>query len=81
MGDLDQSCGENLYFGNSFEIDYFYERQQKIIIRPIINNKRLNPEYSFILSDVMITQNKTLEVSADNFGKLKINALSLLKII
>ena len=77
LGDLDQNCGENLYFGNSFEIDYFYERQQKIIVRPIINNKRLNLEYSFILGDVMRTQNKTHEVTEPAFGTLKINALSL----
>ena len=77
LGDLDQSYGENLYFGNSFEIDYFYERQQKIIVRPIINNIRLNPEYSFILGDVMNTQNKTHEVTEPKFGTLKINALSL----
>ena len=77
LGDLDQSYGENLYFGNSFEVDYFYERQQKIIVRPIINNIRLNPEYSFILGDVMNTQNKTHEVTEPKFGTLKINALSL----
>ena len=77
LGDLDQSYGENLYFGNSFEIDYFYERQQKIIVRPIINNIRLNPEYSFILRDVMNKQNKTHEVTEPKFGTLKINALSL----
>ena len=77
LGDLDQSYGENLYFGNSFEIDYFYERQQKIIVRPIINNIRRNLEYSFILGDVMNTQNKTHEVTEPKFGTLKINALSL----
>ena len=77
LGDLDPSYGENLYFGNSFEIDYFYERQQKIIVRPIINNIRLNPEYSFILRDVMNKQNKTHEVTEPKFGTLKINALSL----
>ena len=30
LGDLDQGSGENIYFGNSFQIDYFYERKQKI---------------------------------------------------
>ena len=31
LGDLDQGRGQNIYFGNSFEIDYFYERKQKVI--------------------------------------------------
>ena len=78
LGDLDQGRGENIYFGNSFQIDYFYERKQKIIIKPIIENKRLNNyEYTFILSDLMGTQNKYLVQEVPKFGKLKINTLSL----
>ena len=79
LGDLDHNSGKNMDFGNSFVIDYFYERKQKIIIRPIINKNRLEQEYSFILGDLMGNIEKTLVQNIQNFGTLKISCISLNK--
>ena len=37
LGDLEQNSGENIDFGNSFEIDFFPDRNQILLIKPIIN--------------------------------------------
>ena len=79
LGDLDHNKGKNIYFGNSFIVDYFYERKQKIIIKPIINNNRLNQESSFILGDLFSSPNKSLEANFPNIGILKISYISINK--
>ena len=81
LGDLDHNSGKNIYFGNSFIVDYFYERKQKIIIKPIINNNRLNLESSFILGDLFSSPNKSLEANFTNIGILKISYIPLNKYI
>ena len=63
LGDLAHNSGKNIYFGNSSIVDYFYERKQKIIIKPIINNNRLKQESSFIFGDLFISSNKSLEAN------------------
>lgn len=77
LGDLEPSRGKNIDFGTSIQVDYFYERKQKVIIKPIINNNKLNMNYSFILSDLMSNPNRTLDVSYQKFGSLKITTISL----
>ena len=39
LGRLNDGSGETIEFGECFEIDYFFEREQIITIEPIINGK------------------------------------------
>ena len=77
LGNLDHNSGKNIYFGNSFIVDYFFERKQKIIIKPIINNYRMNQESSFILGDLFTSPTKSLEANFSNIGVLKVSYISL----
>ena len=77
LGELDNNTGNNIDFGNSVEIDYFYERKQKLIIRPIVNGSKTGYEYSFMLSELIESANKRLENYIQNFGNLIIDYVSL----
>lgn len=73
LGDLEHNRGRNIYFGTSFLIDYFYEREQKIILELIINNKKTKIKSEFLLKKLIDMPNKTLDINIPNVGTLKIN--------
>jgi hypothetical protein len=77
LGDLDNNMGNNIDFGNSVKIDYFYERKQKLIIRPIVNGNKIGYECSFMLNDLIDNGNKRLEYYIRDFGNLTIDYVSL----
>ena len=77
LGELDYNTGSKIDFGNSFEIDYFYERMQNLIIVPIINGKKIESKYSFLLSKLMDNINKTIEMNITNFGIIKIKCVNI----
>ena len=39
LGKLKERTGEHIEFGESFIVDYFFERKQIVIIEPLINGK------------------------------------------
>ena len=77
LGELDHNKGKNIDFGNSVEIDYFFERKQTIIIRPIVNGIKSIYQYSFLWGDLIGTLKKRLEKNIPNFGTLIIEYISL----
>ena len=77
LGELDHNTGSKIDFGNSFEIDYFYERRQNLIISPIINGAKMESKYSILLGDLMMTVNKTIEKNIINFGIVKIKSVDV----
>ena len=77
LGELDHNTGSKIDFGNSFEIDYFYERRQNLIIIPIINGAKMESKYSILLGDLMMTVNKTIEKNIINFGIVKIKSVDV----
>ena len=77
LGELDHNTGSKIDFGNSFEIDYFYERRQNLIISPIINGAKMESKYSILLGDLMVTVNKTIEKNIINFGIVKIKSVDV----
>ena len=77
LGELDHNTGSKIDFGNSFEIDYFYERRQNLIIIPIINGAKMESKYSILLGDLMVTVNKTIEKNIINFGIVKIKSVDV----
>ena len=79
LGDLDHNTGNIIHFGNSVEIDYFYERKQKLILRPIVNRNKIGYEYTFMLNDLIENMNKSLENNIPNYGTLIISYIKLNK--
>ena len=48
LGKLENASGEKIEFGGTFCIDFFFEREQIIIIEPIINNKKTGQKKEFL---------------------------------
>ena len=56
LGALEERKGNNIYFGNSFVIDYFQERQQILLIKPIINKNETDFELRLTVSEFLKSQ-------------------------
>ena len=72
LGKLDEQCGENIEFGHCFEIDYFFERVQKIIIEPLVNGNKTGQKEEFFLSKLMTSREGKIDINIENIGKLEI---------
>ena len=70
LGDLEQRSGENIDFGNSFEIDYFPDRNQILIIKPIINKIPSKLEFKLTLKELI--QKKSYDFYQQEMGMLKL---------
>ena len=70
LGDLEQNSGENIDFGNSFEIDFFPDRKQILLIKPIINKAQIN--YETNLTVLELIQKNHHEALIPNVGLLKL---------
>jgi len=70
LGDLEQRSGENIDFGNSFEIDFFPDRKQILIIKPIINKNSTNLEFKLTVLDLI--QKKYHDFFNSQIGILKL---------
>ena len=77
LGDLEHSCGKNIYFGTSFIVDYYYERKQSVLIGLIVNNYKMDNKINFFLNELIENPNKTKEINIQNVGILKIEYISL----
>ena len=77
LGKLNEETGENIVFGDSFELDYFFERVQTVIIQPIINGKEQGAKEEFILSKLMSklmsSKEGKIEINLEDVGKLEIS--------
>ena len=74
LGKLENSTGEEIEFGNSFQVDFFFEREQKIIIEPIINNDIIKDQKKeFSLCKLMTRIDNKLSIDIKDVGILEIN--------
>ena len=73
LGKLNEETGENIIFGDSFEVDYFFEKVQTVIIQPIINGKEQGAKEEFILSKLMSSKEGKIEINLEDVGKLEIS--------
>ena len=62
LGEI-EGTGESIEFGNSFEVDYFFERVQIIIIEPKINGNETGEKKEFILSNLMTNREGKINIS------------------
>ena len=75
LGYLENNQGENIQFNTPIEIDYFFEREQIIIIQPIINDQKIGITKELTLLNLI--SNKNNELLIDNIGNLEINIQQL----
>ena len=74
LGKLENSTGEEIEFGNSFQVDFFFEREQKIKIEPIINNNIIEDQkIEFSLCKLMTRIDNKLSIDINDVGLLEIN--------
>ena len=60
-------------FGNSFQVDFFFEREQIVIIEPIINNNKIENKKEFVLCKLMTRMDNKLSINIKDIGILEIN--------
>ena len=77
LGYLENNMGENIQFNTPIEIDYFFEREQIIIIEPIINDQRIGNIKKLNLPNLISNKNNKLLI--ENIGNLEINIQQLEK--
>ena len=53
LGKLNERTGKHIEFGESFIVDYFFERQQIVIIEPLINGEKAEEKIKFFLCNLM----------------------------
>ena len=75
LGELEPRFGENIDFGNSFEIDYFQERKQILIIRPKINGSPLKYEITLTVEELI--QKRNYDINLDKIGSLRLSFVEL----
>ena len=73
LGDLENRTGNNIEFANSFSVDYYFQREQCLIIEPKINNKNTGNEKRITLSDLIRSPENKLKINFQGIGILIIN--------
>ena len=74
LGKLENKSGNEFEFGCSFGVDFFFEREQKIIIKPIINNNIIEGQKEvFSLCKLMTRMDNKLSMDIKDIGTLEIN--------
>ena len=73
LGYLKDGTGETIEFGESFELDFFFEREQIVIIEPIINGKSTEQKKQFILCTLMTSRNNKIIIEIEDIGSMEIS--------
>ena len=72
LGQLENKRGENIDFGNIFQVDYFFEKEQILIIQPIVNGKNFGEKIRIFFGKIM-SLNKIYSLNIEGIGTLQIN--------
>ena len=74
LGNLENRIGKEIEFGSSFIVDFFFEREQRMRIEPIINNNKIeNKKVEFVLCKLMTRMDNKLSIDIEDIGTLEIN--------
>ena len=68
LGDLEERSGEEIKFGNSFEVNYYFQREQIIIMQPKINGVLAGIKRKITLSQLLCSRNTNIVF--EGIGKL-----------
>ena len=72
LGKLESKKGKNIDFGNCFQVDYFFEREQILLIQPIINENIFGTKIKIVLGKIM-SLDKNYSEKIEGIGTLQIN--------
>ena len=72
LGNLQNAKGDKIEFGESFIVDFFFEREQIIIIEPKINGKKTGQKYEFVLCKLMTNKDSKLKIKIESIGTLEV---------
>ena len=72
LGILKDGRGKNIEFGNYFKVDFFFEREQIIIIEPQINGKQTGIKKQFILCNLITSFEGKISINIEDIGTMKI---------
>ena len=75
LGSLENRIGNNIEFGTPFQIDYFFERKQVIIIEPVVNGEETGQLIEYPVSDLMRNTDSKLSKNIENIGTLQISCV------
>ena len=81
LGQLEERFGNNIDFGNSFEIDYFEFRTQILYIKPKINGIYLGYELKLTVKELIQKKNYEFPLNIIGILKLSYNELDYNRII
>ena len=70
LGDLENRTGNNIEFAKTFAVDYYFQREQCLLIEPKINNKNNGNIKSFTLSDLIRNPENKLKINFSQIGTL-----------
>ena len=70
LGDLENRSGRNIEFGKSFSVDYFFQREQCLIIEPKINDNNIGNAQKFRLIDLIRSPTNNIKLNFEGIGIL-----------
>ena len=74
LGSLEERTGNNIEFGTVIQIDYFFEREQILIIEPVVNDEETEETIEYPLCDLI--KNYKLFKNIENIGILQISYIN-----
>ena len=77
LGKLKDGNGEYIVFEDSFEVDFFFEKEQIIIIDPIINGKSNGKKIQFLLCTLIRSRENKIVIELEDIGTLEIKYKNL----
>ena len=73
LGDLENRTGNNIEFGKSFSVDYYFQREQCLIFEPKINDINKGIKKNLTLSDLITSKEKKKMINFEGIGLLLVN--------
>ena len=77
LGKLKDGNGEYIVFEDSFEVDFFFEKEQIIVIEPIINGKSNGEKIQFLLYTLIRSRENKIVIELEDIGILEIKYKNL----
>ena len=73
LGELENRTGKNIEFGKTFAVDYYFQREQCLIIESKINNNNTGNKKTLTLSSLIRSPGNKAKIYFEGVGELIIN--------
>ena len=73
LGELENKTGKNIQFGKTFAVDYYFQREQCLIIESKINNNKTGNKKTLTLSSLIRSPGNKAKIYFEGVGELIIN--------